>query len=163
MGMDVYGVNPRIRKQTKSKLLKEVGSTGDDDWYEKWSKLSSEDKDKWSDAHEQHREDNPGEYFRNNVWWWRPLWDYVYSLCDDFISEERYEGGHSNHGEHFTDKEARQIAVRLLDEIKRNNTEAYQRLYQIKTEDEEFQYPFNVENVKAFALFCRDSGGFEIC
>ena len=86
MGMDVYGVNPKIRKQSDSKLLKEVGSTGDDDWYEKWSKLSSEDKDKWSDAHEQHREDNPGEYFRNNVWWWRPLWDYVYSLCDDFIS-----------------------------------------------------------------------------
>ena len=49
MGMDVYGANPVIRKQTKSKLLKKIGF-GDEDWFKKWSALSDEDKNKWSDA-----------------------------------------------------------------------------------------------------------------
>jgi hypothetical protein len=163
MGMDVYGVNPKIRKQPNSKLLKEVGKLGDDGWYERWDKLSQKDKNKWSDENNKLELDNPGIYFRNNVWWWRPLWDYVYSLCDDFISEERYEGGHSNSGEHFTSKEAEQIADKLFEEIDNGNTEAYAKLYEIKTEDEEYNYPFSVVNVREFAQFCEDSGGFEIC
>ena len=142
MGMDVYGLNPT----TTAPAQPNHDDFDSEDWKAYWEGQSLS-----------------GQYFRNNVWWWRPLWDYVYSLCDDFISEERYEGGHSNHGEHFTDKEAKQIAVRLLDEIKHNDTEAYQRLYEIKTENDEIKYPFYVENVRAFALFCRDSGGFEIC
>ena len=28
-----------------------------------------------------------GEYFRNNVWWWRPLWDFVAQI-DELYSEE---------------------------------------------------------------------------
>ena len=46
MGMDVYGVNPKIRKQPNSKLLKKVGKLGDDGWYERWDKLSQKDKNK---------------------------------------------------------------------------------------------------------------------
>ena len=84
-------------------------------------------------------------------------------MCDDFISEERYEGGHSNSGEHFTSKEAEQIADKLFEEIDNGNTEAYAKLYEIKTEDEEYNYPFSVVNVREFAQFCEDSGGFEIC
>ena len=29
-----------------------------------------------------------GEYFRNNVWWWRPLWDFVAHI-DELYSEEK--------------------------------------------------------------------------
>jgi len=162
MGMDVYGTNPVIRKQSKSKILKRVGGFGEDDWFEKWSDLSKEDKNKWSDARQQEEEDNPGIYFRNNVWWWRPLWDYVCSICDDFIDEARWDNGHSNNGESFTDEEAKMIAVRLLREIKNNDTEAYERLYEIKTEGDKYQYPFSVDNVRNFAEFCKDSGGFSI-
>ena len=162
MGMDVYGANPVIRKQVKSKILKHVGGIGDDDWFEKWSDLSQEDKDKYSYARQQQEEDNPGIYFRNNAWWWRPLWDYVYSVCDDFINEDRWDGGHSNSGESFTDEEAKIVAVRLLREIKNNDTEAYERLYEIKTEGDKYQYPFSVDNVRNFAEFCKDSGGFSI-
>ncbi len=48
-----------------------------------------------------------GEYFRNNVWWWRPLWDFVASIDEIYsveknanrlISEEMYQSGHCNDG-----------------------------------------------------------------
>ena len=162
MGMDIYGTNPVIRKQSESKLLKKVGHTFGDDWYDNWKALSEDDKGKYFEAKQQLQEDNPGIYFRNNVWWWRPLWNYVYSVCDDFIDEDRWDGGHSNSGESFTDKEAKKIAARLLREIKNNDTEAYGRLYEIKTEDDEYQYPFHEDNVRDFAEFCKDSGGFSI-
>ena len=94
--------------------------------------------------------------------WWRPLWDYVYSVCDDFISEDRWNNGHSNGGELFTEDEARKIAARLLRTLKSGDAEAYGKLYEIQTKDDEHQYPFHTDNVKEFANFCKDSGGFEI-
>ena len=48
-----------------------------------------------------------GEYFRNNVWWWRPLWDFVTHIdelyseeknANRLISEEMYHSGHCNDG-----------------------------------------------------------------
>jgi len=30
-----------------------------------------------------------GEYFRNNVWWWRPLWDWTYEQCQDIITQKQ--------------------------------------------------------------------------
>jgi hypothetical protein len=37
-----------------------------------------------------------GEYFRNNVWWWRPLWDYCYENVD---VAQKVVYGHSNDGD----------------------------------------------------------------
>ena len=48
-----------------------------------------------------------GEYFRNNVWWWRRLWAFVASIDEMYseekntnrlISEEMYHSGHCNDG-----------------------------------------------------------------
>ena len=66
MGFDIYGIKPR-ENTIKPEILKK-------DWY----KLEQqEEKDKYFDAKNKYEEENPGQYFRNNVWWWRPLWDYV--------------------------------------------------------------------------------------
>ena len=151
MGMDVHGLNPVIRKESTSEILKED-----------WTKLSEDDLGKYFEAKQQQEEDNPGIYFRNNVWWWRPLWDYVYSVCDDVIGNGRWHTGHNNSGESFTEDEAKEIAERLLQEINNGDTEAYRKLYEIKTEDDNYEYPFHEDNVKAFAEFCKDSGGFSI-
>ena len=174
MGMDVYGANPVIRKQSESKLLKQVGF-GDDDWFKKWGALSDKDKNKWSDARQQHEEDNPGIYFRNNVWWWRPLWDYVWKLCgecdeadnfalaaDRVITREQYEEGHMNSGAEINVHQAELIALRLNHAIKMGWVEKYKKQYEADTKDDEHQYPFHEDNVKAFADFCHDSGGFSI-
>ena len=162
MGMDVYGTNPVIRKQSKSKLLKHVGGHFDDDWFEKWKDLSEKDKGKYSDARQQQEEDNPGIYFRNNVWWWRPLWDYVYSVCDDVIGNGRWHTGHNNSGAEINVHQAELIALRLNHAIKMGWVDEYKKQYETDTKDDEHQYPFHKDNVKAFADFCHDSGGFSI-
>ena len=155
MGMDVHGLNPVIRREPANVEAREILE-------KEWTKLSEEDLGKYFEAKQQQEEDNPGIYFRNNVWWWRPLWDYVYDVCPDIL-RDRFHVGHGNCGTEFTDKEAKKIAAKLFEEIRCNDTEAYQRLYQINNEDTDNMYPFHEDNVKAFAEFCKDSGGFQIC
>ena len=165
MGMDVHGLNPVIRKEPTSEILKED-----------WTKLSEDDLGKYFEAKQQHEEDNPGIYFRNNVWWWRPLWDYVWKLCgecdednsfalaaDRIITQEQYEEGHANSGAEINAHQAELIALRLNHAIKMGWVKEYKEQYDVDTADDEFEYPFDVDNVKAFANFCKDSGGFQIC
>ena len=79
MGMDVHGLNPVIRKKPTSEILEQD-----------WTKLSEDDLGKYFKAKQQHEEDNPGIYFRNNVWWWRPLWDYVWTLCGECDEDDSF-------------------------------------------------------------------------
>lgn len=157
-----------------------------------------------------------GEYFRNNVWWWRPLWDYCESvaphLCEDV-------SGHTNDGEGLDEVGAQELATILLNELSNGDTLFYQQKYNeyraslpredcdlcgtsgIRTDsigmemgqhDKELpvevqiltgrthgwcngcngvgtreswqaSYPFSVDNVKEFAEFLSECGGFSIC
>ena len=167
--MDVHGLNPVIRRETSNVEVRDLLE-------QDWTKLSEDDLGKYFEAKQQYEEDNPGIYFRNNVWWWRPLWDYVWKLCgecdeddrfalaaDRVITEEQYEEGHSNSGAQIGVHQAELIALRLNHAIKMGWVDDYKKQYEADTKDAEFQYPFDVENVQAFADFCHDSGGFEIC
>ena len=148
--MDVHGLNPVIRKEPTSEILKED-----------WTKLSEDDLGKYFEAKQQQEEDNPGIYFRNNVWWWRPLWDYVWKLCEDdgIITREQYKEGHYNSGAEINIHQAELIALRLNHAIKMGWVEEYKKQYETDTEDDNYEYPFHEDNVKAFAEFCKDSGG----
>ena len=99
-----------------------------------------------------------GEYFRNNCWWWRPLWNYCRVVAPDLISEELWESGHNNNGAGLNAEDSKKLGERLMEYIAEGRTMQYQEDYP-KDED----YPFDVENVERFALFCIESGGFEIC
>ena len=55
-----------------------------------------------------------GEYFRNSVWWWRPLWDYVCDVCRDILTKKDKDAGHYNDGHRIDSHKAAQIAERLL-------------------------------------------------
>ena len=103
MGMDVYGVNP----QTKTERPTEPKS---DDY----------SSDEWSahfDARRKWEQENPCTYFRNNVWYWRPLWDYVYSLCDDVITEDDHKSGHHNDRHLIDADKGAVIAERIAKEL----------------------------------------------
>jgi len=103
MGMDVYGVNP----QTKTERPTEPES-------------ENYDSDEWSahfDARRKWEQENPGTYFRNNVWWWRPLWDYVNVLCDDVITEDDHKSGHHNDRHLIDADKCAVIAERLAKEL----------------------------------------------
>jgi hypothetical protein len=172
MGMDVYGVNPKSEK---------------------------------------------GSYFRNNVWWWRPLADYCIENHSDIA--EKCELWHSNDGDGLDAESAYALAERLFDDLRNGKVAEHERTYnewraslpreaceycnctgirndkvgvengmpekKLKpevqilvgrthgwcngcdgvgtTESWMAGYPFSEENVKEFAEFLVDCGGFQIC
>lgn len=133
-----------------------------------------------------------GEYFRNNIWWWHPLAEYV--LDNVSIPERDRLEWHSNGGYEISDESARMIAERLHDLIAAGDVAEFSRAREkllAELPDESCfvcdgsgrtdagtctvcegnghmrpwvtNYPFSVENVVEFATFCRESGGFVIC
>ena len=54
-----------------------------------------------------------GDYFRANVWWWRPLWQYVSITCEDILTENDMERGSYNDGHRISKTKANRIASRL--------------------------------------------------
>lgn len=176
MGFDLYGKKPN-------------GSTPPVvDWDDKKSVAAYF---KWQDT-------TKGGYFRNNCWWWRPLWEFVCEVCADIITDEEKESGHTNSGHLITADQALTISARLTHLIDQGEVLKYERKYMhhlaslpdeicwlchgtgrrkdmvVKTgcnacngtgrkRPTECDYPFNEDNVREFATFCKYSGGFEIC
>lgn len=142
-----------------------------------------------------------GEYFRNNVWWWRPLWDYCVEVGEDIIPADGVTAGHFNDGWGLDDAGARHLGGRLREKLDTGHTKQYaaeRATYLQNLRDEECpvchgtgkrakppqtgpgpepcngcdgkghrrpygtNYPFEEDNVKEFADFLKDSGGFEI-
>ena len=158
-----------------------------------------------------------GEYFRNNVWWWRPLWQYVAIECSDIITNKDVEAGGYNDQHLIDGSKAKKIADRLLGlykdgrpqaiqdkykedskpqtifnemcdkaakhlydnivdkqdgkitcpgDMKEHDPDNYERWSQLasmgKIQFIQTNYPFDANNVKEFAEFCKDSGGFTI-
>lgn len=68
-----------------------------------------------------------GEYFRNNIWWWHPLWEYCESvapeICDGIL-------GHSNDGDGLPGDGARKLAEVLKRELESGRTAEYAAAYQ---------------------------------
>lgn len=56
-----------------------------------------------------------GEYFRNNVWYWHPLWEFVCETCKDILTEEDKRGGTFNEGYRIGARKAQKIYDRLID------------------------------------------------
>lgn len=136
-----------------------------------------------------------GEYFRNNIWWWRPLADYVLAQVDLPLRERR--DWNTNSGQRVSRKSALRIADALDELLRSGETARYAKEYeatraalpQVRCEfclgtgtwrDQSVSgpchacggkgvtaawgshYPFSEENVREFAEFCRESGGFRI-
>ena len=198
MGMDVHGLNPRQNKKLSDFPV--YNKFSNMSFRERWKELDREEnkeiKEQYHQEWDEFENSNPGVYFRNNCWWWRPLWNYCYMIADDIISEELFENGHSNSGAGLNDKDARLLGNRLLQQIREGKTIEYQAEYQQylddlpddvctfcngnnrgknkmkdctrcngtgKSTNFNKHYPFDVDNVKEFAEFCIESGGFEIC
>ena len=103
MGFDIYGLDPNLTSQRP---------TID------WNEATESDKDAYFKALNKFEEENPGYYFRNNVWWWRPLAELIHDKCGDLLSEKQKEGLHDNSGTEFDDDTALAIARRLSNLIK---------------------------------------------
>jgi hypothetical protein len=67
-----------------------------------------------------------GEYFRNNVWWWRPLWEYCIYVAPDICSKVY---GHTNDGDGLDAAESLQLSEILFTELWNGRTLQYQKDY----------------------------------
>lgn len=65
-----------------------------------------------------------GEYFRNNVWWWHPLWEYCEELHGDITGA--VENGHDNSGDGLDADDAHKLGLRLLADIESGVTAQYE-------------------------------------
>lgn len=136
-----------------------------------------------------------GEFFRNSVWWWRPLAEYVLARVEVPAREGRDWG--TNSGQEVSAKTAVRIADALDQLLASGETARYAqehaaacaalpkvqcelcagtgkwrdqlmsgRCYACdgtgRTAAWDSHYPFSEENVRDFAQFCRESGGFRI-
>ncbi len=206
MGMDVYGRNPKQNKPIEAfptyhkYTMMEKSDEGDniDGFKQKWRELDGDEtlRNQYYTELEEYETVNVGHYFRNNCWWWRPLWNYCHNVAPDLIDEKLFEDGHSNSGAGLDDKGAKKLGQLLLQEINNGNTIRYQAEYQQwiddlpdddcmrcnnnnhghnkkkectncdktgKTKNWNKSYPFDIDNVREFAEFCLQSGGFRIC
>ena len=162
MGFDIHGLNPRVN--TEAEDYPTYNKFDKMSFKEKW-KILEADKElqtKYWDELSEFEKDNPGKYFRNNCWWWRPLWDYVYNELD-ILTEKEWESGHYNDGFTISESKATQIGIELHTHLASGRVTEYKKEYEEREKDAEYQYPFDTENVRAFADFCIQSGGFDIC
>jgi hypothetical protein len=97
-----------------------------------------------------------GVYFRNNVWYWRPLWEYVAYVCDDILTLRDYKSGQYNDGYVINAEKSMLIGSRLRETIK-----DYDKTVKAIGEIGD-NYEFSKLNVEEFANFCLNSGGFDI-
>ena len=79
MGFDLYGERPTIKEGTVKP--KEIN----------WDTATQEEKEAYWEAQYKFREANPGDYFRANVWGWRPIWEFVCEMCPDILTEEDHK------------------------------------------------------------------------
>ena len=179
MGFDLYGENPKQRANidkfpTYSKYV-------DMNFSEKLEKFEKDEKlqTKYYNEMSEYEEANPGNYFRNNCWWWRPLWSYVCDVCDHILDEEDMEHGSYNDGHVITEDKAIAIADvldKLLDagDVDKHMVEYEAARAQAEVNNEgkkcsedgydwSASYPFDRQNIEEFSVFCRESGGFSIC
>ena len=167
MGFDLYGMKPEADtpkpEWTKADPYVMTGKEGvmqidpqvkeeyDDFMKEQW---------KW-------RDENEGAYFRSNVWWWRPLWNFVCMVCNNVLTDDDFDKGQSNDGYVISKTKAKRIASRLRKLINSGYVNAHEKWYKMeqdKLDDKDWQksYPFSTAHVKEFERFCEKSGGFEI-
>ena len=211
MGFDLTGLDPKMNAEYPQEYNDIMNKYGKDGWLNWSMKIPEATKDRYFQLQDQFREDNPGDYFRNNVWWWRPLWEFVCESCDDFLTEGDISKGFYNDGKKISKTKSLKISKRLskliadgtVDALERESTlaiakaEGHNKEVRIEMdrisdeckekhgiflvpaefpepyktqlddayakEDWTASYPFNADNVKVFATFCQQSGGFQIC
>ena len=68
-----------------------------------------------------------GSYFRNNCWWWRPLWNYCRHVAPDLIDEDTFISGGYNDGAGLDAKSAAKLAVILETKLAEGHTKIWKK------------------------------------
>ena len=128
MGFDVSGLNPQMNTtEDEFPMLKKWGSVpwNEREEHKDWKK---EQVENWKE-HDDEQEANCGVYFRNNVWWWRPLWNYCWTICEDLLTEEEWQAGTVNDGHEYDENVCLEMARLLQAEIDDGSCQKYKESY----------------------------------
>jgi len=114
MGFDLYGVNPKIKEGTEKP--KDID----------WRNATEKERDEHFEAVNEFESINKGVYFRNNVWWWRRLADYIldHTKC---VDEKDFDKWQENSGHEVDEETAIQIANQLEHLISTGHAEKYKQ------------------------------------
>lgn len=118
MGFDVYGMKPVINEDYPKRFYDILRKWGKGDHLDWTLKIPKEVTKEYFSIQDKFDDDNPGRYFRNNVWFWRPLWNFVCASCDDFLTDKDMSGGDTNDGYQISATKAKRIAARLRKALK---------------------------------------------
>tara|TARA_R100000458_G_C8201843_1_gene192128 strand:+ start:278 stop:793 length:516 start_codon:yes stop_codon:yes gene_type:complete len=171
MGFSLEGISPK-QNTDKPEILKN-----------KFWDLDDSQHDDYFTAQDEYEHQNPGRYFRVNVWGWRPIWGFVCNVCDEILTEKDCEYGHYNGGHKISKTKAVKIAKKIkkldkdniikgyetLTNEKVNAAREYNERWEVAIEQDSrlrdwtASYPFSRDLILKFANFCEQSGGFTIC
>lgn len=73
-----------------------------------------------------------GEYFRNNVWYWHPLWDYCEHVAPEIASKVQH--AHDNSGDGLNAVDSRKLGFLLKKSVEDGTAESYVSDYYDKIE-----------------------------
>lgn len=71
-----------------------------------------------------------GEYFRNNVWWWHPLWNYCETVAPELT--DLVKDAHTNDGDGLNDDDSIKLAFALEEQVNCGATARYEEQYSKK-------------------------------
>ena len=116
MGFDITGLNPKNIEINEPERP--------DNLFE----LSQKEQDKYFEKRELYLNQS-GTYFRNNVWWWRPLAEYVLKHTK-VIPEHEQESWQYNDCTEVSKQNAEMIAQQLDHLIKIGHTKQFEKDYE---------------------------------
>ena len=111
MGFDLTGMNPKnlhLQEPKRPDNLFELSEVEQKEYFDKQDEYTSQS----------------GTYFRNNVWWWRPLADYVLRFTK-VIPEDKQESWGYNDCTEISQQDAEMISQQLDHLIKSGHCKAY--------------------------------------
>lgn len=73
-----------------------------------------------------------GEYFRNNVWWWHPLWNYCLEVHPN--PSEKVESGHSNDGDGLDSSDSVRLGNLLKKDLASGKVKSYETKYNTRVQ-----------------------------
>ena len=113
MGFDLSGKNPKMNVSLDEfKILSKYDKI--ERWDDKFGSMEEAgDRDQYWNEYNEFQDSNPGMYFRNNCWWWRPLWGYVCDHCADFLTEIDMINGEYNNGGLINKVKSKRIATTI--------------------------------------------------
>lgn len=148
MGFDIYGLKPvsNTRKPRRPKGDVEFQSPKWNRYFENMEKFYA---------------NNKGYYFRNNVWYWRPL---AHIMCAVMVEKGIYT---KNREETLSFNDSRTIdsttAKIICDGLKELLRDRDRLNSLVEHYDDTQSYVFEVENLERFISFLEEANGFRVC